>query len=61
MDSESLLKNPEISLCFCHVPVGSVQGLDGLPLAVEAALRPLNAQLGVLNKVFQVRARHSEA
>ena len=61
MDRESLLKNPEISLCLGRVLVGSLQCRDGLTLTVEAALRPLCAQFGVLNKVFQVRAGHPGA
>jgi hypothetical protein len=55
MDREGLLQNPEISLCLCRVPAGSLQRGDGLTLMVEAALGALNAHLGVLNKVFQVR------
>jgi hypothetical protein len=47
--------------CLCRVLVGSLQCLDGLTLTVEPALRPLYAQFGVLNKVFQVRAGHPGA
>ena len=43
MDGESLLKNPEVPLCLCRVLYGSLQGCDGLTLAPEMALRPLNA------------------
>ena len=38
---------------LCHVPVGSLQRSDGLALAVEAASRPLHAQLGVFKMLFQ--------
>jgi hypothetical protein len=38
-----------------------VQHRDGLTLTVEAALPALNAHLGVLKKVFQVRAGHQAA
>jgi hypothetical protein len=48
MDGECLLENPEVSRFFCRILVGSLQCRDGLTLAVEAALRPLHAQLGVL-------------
>jgi hypothetical protein len=58
MDREGLLKNLEQSLCHCRVLVGSLQRRDGLTLTVEVALPALNAHLGVLKKVFQVRAGH---
>ena len=41
--------------------VGSLQRRDGLTLTVEAVLPALNAQLGILYKMFQVRARHAGA
>jgi hypothetical protein len=44
-----------------RVSVDSLQRRDGLTLTLDAALRPLNAHLGVLNKVFQVRADHPAA
>jgi len=56
MDGEGLLKNPEISFCLCRVPLGSLQRSDGLTLSVEAALRPLHAQLGVFKMLFQREA-----
>ena len=58
MDREGLLKNLEQPLCLCRVLVGSLQHRDSLTLAVEAALPALNAHLGVLKKVFRVRAGH---
>ena len=61
VDREGLLKNLEQSLCRCRVLVGSLQRRDGLTLAVEAALPALNAHLGVLKKVFRVRAGHQAA
>ena len=56
MDRESLLKNSEISLCLCRVLVGSLQRRNGLTLTVEAALRPLNAQLRILKVLLQCEA-----
>ena len=41
--------------------VDSLQRRDGLTLTLDAALGALNAHLGVLNKVFQVRADHRSA
>jgi hypothetical protein len=61
MDREGLLKNLEQSLCHCRVLVGSLQRRDGLTLTVEAALPALNAHLGVLKKVLQIRAGHQAA
>lgn len=58
VDREGLLKNLEQSLCRCRVLVDSLQHRDGLTLAVDAALPALNAHLGVLKKVFRVRAGH---
>jgi hypothetical protein len=54
MDCECLLKNLEESLCRCRVPVSPFQRCDGLTLTVEAVLPALNAQLGILYKMFQV-------
>jgi hypothetical protein len=48
MDRESLLKNPEKSLCLRRVLIGTLQPSDGLALTSKATLRPLNAQFCVL-------------
>ena len=48
MERESLLKNPEKSLCLRRVLIGTLQRSDGLALTSNAALRPLNAQFCVL-------------
>jgi hypothetical protein len=56
MDRESLIKNPEKSLCLRRVLIGTLQRRHGLTLTVEAVLPALNAHLGVLKKVSQVRA-----
>jgi hypothetical protein len=61
MGREGLLRNLERSLCCCSVLAGPLQCRDGLALAIEIALRPLNAQLGGFNKEFQVRPGHPEA
>jgi hypothetical protein len=45
MDRESLLKNPEKSLCPRRVLISTLQRSDGLALTSKAALPPLNAQL----------------
>ena len=57
MDGESFLENPEQPLCLPRVLVSSLKRSDDLTLAVDAALRPLNAQLGVFQMLFQVRRR----
>jgi len=41
--------------------VGSLQRGNGLTLTVEATLPALNAQLGILYKMFQGRAGHAGA
>jgi hypothetical protein len=61
MGREGLLRNLERSLCCCSVLAGPLQCSDGLALAIEIALRPLNAQHGGFNKEFQVRPGHPEA
>ena len=54
-------------LLFVHalknaaVPVGSLQRCYGVTLTVEAVLPALNAQLGILYKMFQVHAGHAGA
>jgi len=45
----------------CRVPVGAFQRRDGVTLTVEVVLPALNAQLGILYKMFQVRACHAGA
>jgi hypothetical protein len=61
MDREGLLQNLQQSLGHRRVLVGSLQRRDGLTLTVEADLSALNAQLGILYKMFQGRAGHAEA
>jgi hypothetical protein len=56
MDGESFLKNPEIPLCLPRVLVSSLKRSDALTLAVDAALRPLHAQLGVFQMLFRCEA-----
>ncbi len=54
-------RGPSVKPCRCRVLVGSLQRGNGLTLTVEATLPALNAQLGILYKMFQGRAGHAGA
>jgi hypothetical protein len=59
MDLVGLLKKNEQPLRNCCAVAGARQRPDTLTLSVGVPLSALNAQFGVLKKVFQVRAGHT--
>ena len=56
-----LLENLEQRLCHCRVPIVPLQCRNDLNLTVNVPLPALNSQLGILSKMFQVRAHHAGA